>query len=737
MLQQGQEPDFIVESKKRCIEFGIDPNEYQGPQNFMSELMLSEKKETYKEILEVVKFFSERIIKSLEGTPILIAISDENGYLLDTLGDETIKITMAQLGIKNGSQFIEKDVGTNVVSLTLQQNHPVQLVGTNHFQIFLQESACYGVPIHYTDDNKILGSICIMTAVILHNPFFLLTLTTVVDAIERELLLRKQNDKLNKMNQIMLIKTKKIEEQKKELEAIIESISDGITIIDNKGEFKQFNKNSKETFFPPKDYVGNINDWHKELEAFYFKGEKILPEDIPIKRILRGEKFSDLKVSAKFPNKVVHLDISGTPIYDDDGKFALGVICSRDMTAYYKQEEILKNRNEFLDRIIDNLQLPVISLSCPELQVLEINQKAFDIIKILKTSIKSTAQIKGRKISNIILDFFDEEYFQRISEVIKDKKIKYINKKTHIINGNQIYWNIIFEPVFELNGEIQEILVLIIDITSEIKSNKIMESALESQEEFLANISHELKTPLNVIYSTIQLFNMYCKNGSLDQNKESVLKYTNSMMQNCYRLSKLINNIVDLSKIKAGFFQLKLSNYNIVEIVEEIVTSVTAYTDIKGLSIIFDTDTEEKIIACDPEMIERIILNLISNAIKFSDEGNEIFVNIEDKNEFIEISVKDNGIGIEQDQLAAIFNRFKQVDKSLSRNAEGTGIGLSLVKAIVEMHKGRIYVESEFGKGSKFIVKLPNEKVIQENTMLNSKIRNKTEDLQVELSDIS
>jgi len=99
MLQQGQEPDFIVESKKRCIEFGIDPNEYQGPQNFMSELMLSEKKETYKEILEVVKFFSERIIKSLEGTPILIAISDENGYLLDTLGDETIKITMAQLGI--------------------------------------------------------------------------------------------------------------------------------------------------------------------------------------------------------------------------------------------------------------------------------------------------------------------------------------------------------------------------------------------------------------------------------------------------------------------------------------------------------------------------------------------------------------------------------------------------------------------------------------------------------------
>ena len=181
-------------------------------------------------------------------------------------------------------------------------------------------------------------------------------------------------------------------------------------------------------------------------------------------------------------------------------------------------------------------------------------------------------------------------------------------------------------------------------------------------------------------------------------------------MQNCYRLSKLINNIVDLSKIEAGFFQLNLSNNNIVEIVEEIVNSVTAYTDIKGLSIIFDTDTEEKIIACDPEKIERIVLNLISNAIKFSDVGNEIFVNIQDKNELIEISVKDNGIGIEHNQLDMIFDRFKQVDKSLSRNAEGAGIGLSLVKAIVEMHQGRIYVESEIGKGSKFIVELPAKK---------------------------
>ena len=311
-----------------------------------------------------------------------------------------------------------------------------------------------------------------------------------------------------------------------------------------------------------------------------------------------------------------------------------------------------------------------------------------------------------------------------------------MNKKKLLINGNEVYWNVIFEPMLEVNGEIQEILVLVIDVTTEIKSNIVMEKALKSQGEFLVNISHELKTPLNVIFSTAQLFDMYCKSGSLDDKKDSIIKYIDSIKQNSYRLSKLINNIVDLSKIEAGFFKLNLSNNNIVEVVEEIVMSVTTFTDSKGLNIIFDTDIEEKIIACDPEKIERIVLNLISNAIKFSDEGDEIFVDIKDKNEFVEISVKDNGIGIEDKYLDMIFDRFKQVDKSLSRNAEGTGIGLSLVKSIVELHGGSIYVESEFGKGSKFTVMLPSRKVLHENMLYSSKVRSENESIQVELSDV-
>ena len=263
-----------------------------------------------------------------------------------------------------------------------------------------------------------------------------------------------------------------------------------------------------------------------------------------------------------------------------------------------------------------------------------------------------------------------------------------------------------------------------------------MEKALKTQGEFLVNISHELKTPLNVIFAAVQLFSMYCDSGSLDDKMNSIIKYLESIKQNAYRLNKLINNIIDLSKIESGFFELNLSNNNIVEIVEEIVLSVTIFTDSKGLNIIFDTDVEEKIIACDPEKIERIVLNLISNAIKFSGEGDEILVSIKNIEESVQISVEDNGIGIEGQYLDMIFDRFRQVDKSLSRNAEGTGIGLSLVKSIVELHGGVITVESEFGCGSKFTVILPSRSVSNENMIYSSIVKSEKQTIQVELSDV-
>ena len=257
--------------------------------------------------------------------------------------------------------------------------------------------------------------------------------------------------------------------------------------------------------------------------------------------------------------------------------------------------------------------------------------------------------------------------------------------------------------------------------------------------EFFANISHELKTPLNVISSTIQLLR------SLDESKnlgdERIKYYFSIMNQNALRLLRLINNIIDTTKIEGNYLNVNLTNGDIVYIVEELVQSVADFVQSKSISITFDTDVEEKVIAFDEEKMERIILNLLSNAVKFTDVNGSIFVNIYDRGDLIEISVRDTGIGIPEDKLNNIFKKFAQIDKSTTRKNEGSGIGLALVKSLVEVQGGTVYARSELGKGSEFIVNLPvktlDAKEI-ENTIESKEIPKSQhkEGLKVEFSDI-
>jgi two-component system sensor histidine kinase ChiS len=257
--------------------------------------------------------------------------------------------------------------------------------------------------------------------------------------------------------------------------------------------------------------------------------------------------------------------------------------------------------------------------------------------------------------------------------------------------------------------------------------------------DFFANMSHELRTPLNVICSTIQLLKSL--DGSKNLADDKIKYYINIMNQNSLRLLRLINNIIDTTKIEGNYISLHLKNADIVYIVEEISQSVAEYIKSHGITLIFDTDVEEKIIAFDEEKVERIILNLLSNAVKFTERNGSILVNIYDKGNFVEISIKDTGTGIPKDKLEFIFERFAQIDKSTSRQNEGSGIGLALVKSLVKMHDGKIYAKSEDGKGSEFIISLPVRiinKEQEENNLKNKEVfeRKYEENLSIEFSDI-
>lgn len=243
-------------------------------------------------------------------------------------------------------------------------------------------------------------------------------------------------------------------------------------------------------------------------------------------------------------------------------------------------------------------------------------------------------------------------------------------------------------------------------LNKELEVKRLKEYDKEKSE-FIANISHELKTPLNLISSSVQLLDVFMKNEDTDF-RQVYEKYNKTLHLNCARMTRLIDNIMDLSKFDLGIIGLTLNNYDIVNVIEEVVLSVVEYAKLKNINIQFDTNVEEWIISCDANMIERLMLNLLSNAIKFSGKDSNIYVDLIVKDEAIEIIVKDQGIGIAKENQKAIFEKFAQVDKSFTRKNEGSGIGLSIVQYIVDLHEGKIEIESELNEGTTFKVFLPN-----------------------------
>ena len=358
--------------------------------------------------------------------------------------------------------------------------------------------------------------------------------------------------------------------------------------------------------------------------------------------------------------------------------------------------------------------------------------------KTVKNLIFKTPYREDKKVESVIINKMKEVDENLILE-IKNSIRKYRTWK-----GN------IYIPSLDMTVEcsIQNIYtqfkennyaIIFKDISAKLRSQKYlieyekMKKHEEVKNEFFANISHELRTPLNIFYSTLQLLDIKSNDMSVDfrqvyENNKQYLKI------NCKRMLRLINNIIDITKIDVGFTKAKFTNCDIVRVVEDITLSVINYANNKNINIVFDTEVEEHIIKCDSSMIERAILNLLSNAIKFTKENGNIFVNLYKDKNWVHIIVKDDGIGIPISIQNIIFERFVQGDKSLTRLNEGSGIGLSIVKSIVELNNGEIYLYSDEENGTEFEILLPNEKLEGDEYEYNHEID--IDKIELEFSDI-
>ncbi len=406
------------------------------------------------------------------------------------------------------------------------------------------------------------------------------------------------------------------------------------------------------------------------------------------------------------------------------------VLRINDITEEYRMEKNLKLDEQRLRGVTENIKDLIFTIDV-EGKISYVNKAVIDVLgyseEELLGKIYYDKLLVESNLKMIDSKYFNEDKVLTIDKVRSKKglvQLESISSRIKDNKNNTLGWVRVARNI----EDVREI---------EILKNKFEEIKQydKVRSEFFANLSHELRTPINIIYSCIQLLNTSKKNKANFANLYD--KYEKTLKQNCFRMLRLVNNLIDITKIDSGFIKMDFINYDIIKLTEDITMSVIPYVESKNIDIIFDTNCEELEIRCDPDKIERIILNLLSNAIKFTEPGGKIEVSIFADETWVDIRVKDTGIGIPSHMKEFIFERFIQNDKSLNRNKEGSGIGLSLVKSLVELHEGKVFLRESNESGSEFSILLPNVK-LEDDVCENGSLDYKTEveKISIEFADI-
>lgn len=522
------------------------------------------------------------------------------------------------------------------------------------------------------------------------------------------------------------------------LRIITDNMTDMIIKTDPKGIFQYASPSTKELLgYEPSDILGK-----SIFDLVYDDDIDMVKEEYQTSFNIGSSKRMEYRCRHA-EGHYIWVEVISNPLFDEEQNLIGGTACIREITRRKRTEVALRESEERYRQVVEFF--PDCIVVYRQNRIVFANTAAAMLV-----GIEDSRQLVGKPMTWYVHPSYKKLVRQKIKTVEKTGEpvalfeFKLVGENSIVIDIEAAATPILFDYGYA-------VLMIARDITERKKGEELRKKVEEKTKqlneameldklktEFFANISHELRTPLNIILGTLQLFEMYFGKEHFKDHRSKLVKRIHTMKQNCYRLLRLINNLIDITKIDAGYFDASLRNYNIVSVVEEITLSIGDFIINRGIAFQFDTEVEEKIIACDPDKIERIILNLLSNAVKFTKPGGSIMVNIYDQGDEVIISVKDTGIGIPEDKLATIFERFRQVDGSLARAHDGSGIGLSLVKSLVEMHGGKVKVESEHGKGSEFFVVLP-AKVIPEdssNKKENYISNNRIEKMNIEFSDI-
>jgi PAS domain S-box-containing protein len=314
------------------------------------------------------------------------------------------------------------------------------------------------------------------------------------------------------------------------------------------------------------------------------------------------------------------------------------------------------------------------------------------------------AEVVGRHISLIIPQdrIKEEEYI--IGRIRNGKKVDHFETLRAAKDGHQIPISLTVSPIEDTNGIIIGASKIARDISAQREAKETAARLYEQvrvlnekKDEFIGLASHELKTPLTSINGYLQILSKLVKD-------EKAKQFVQKTRQQVKKLNALVSDLLDVSKIEAGKLQLLTENFNIRQVIDDTIELV-AYGNTR-YRVTLETSIDELFINGDPQRIEQVILNLLTNAIRYSPGADLVQVFLQSDGGEVKIGIRDFGLGIQADKLKDIFTRFYRVD-DLNPHISGLGIGLYLSHEIVSRHNGRIWAESEPGKGSTFWFTLP------------------------------
>lgn len=401
--------------------------------------------------------------------------------------------------------------------------------------------------------------------------------------------------------------------------------------------------------------------------------------------------------------------VNGIAIFDGEGNYLRSRSTMFNNTERKKAETALQESEATYRALFENSNDGIFLVS-PTGRQLRANQRALNMLGYTIEDFQTTV-VKLDKPFTIEPDQ-RKDSDEKLSALLRGEDIPLYERVFTAKDGHKVPVEVNLSPIRDETGKIIMVQSVVRDISQRKQAEEAMRNAnlemgraLRLKDEFLANMSHELRTPLNSILGMAEAL-LEGIRGPLNERQE---KMVNIIEQSGYHLLSLINDILDLSKIEAGKLEVHLEPIPLTDVCQASLAFIKQPALKKGLSIEYIPDPRVEIIQADMRRLKQILVNLLNNAVKFTPSPGKITLQVEGNEQAgtVKLSVIDTGIGIAPEDLKRLFQPFTQVDSSLTRQYEGTGLGLALVRELTELHGGRVHVTSKIGQGSTFSVSIP------------------------------